>query len=133
MLTRDVILPLFIMSAAYGLVILGLVLLLPRLGVPRRIVVVASFLVFGAVSGILTAWAWPIESSIYLNWPGTLLGDRMYTWSIQMLGDAQSAQAHYTIPWPLRIPQVYVIAAVVWCGLAALPLQWAYSMKLGDA
>jgi hypothetical protein len=133
MLTKPVILPLLILSAIYGLVIVGVALILRRMGVPGKTVVVLSFLIFGAVSGILTAWAWPAEASIYLNWPGTLLGDRIYLWSIRALGDAGSAQAHYTIPWPLRIPQVYVIAAVAWCGLAALPLQWAYNMKLGEA
>ena len=117
---------LLILSAMYGIVILGLVLLLRKMRVSGKRTIILSFLVFGAVTGILTAWVWPIDSSIYFNFFASLLGDQVYNLSIQYFGDSSSPQAHYTIPWILRIPQVYVMASIILCGLVSLPLQWVY-------
>ena len=118
---------LLILSAIYGLVILGLVLLLRKMGVSEQRAIIFGFLIFGALGGILAAWAWPLDSSIYFNVFATYLGDQAYSLSIQYLGDMHSPQAHYTIPWLLRIPQVYVIVSILLCGLVGLPLQWAES------
>ena len=123
----NVMVLLLILSALYGLVILGLVLLLRRMGVPEHRAIIFGFLIFGALGGILAAWAWPLDSSIYFNVFATYLGDQAYSLSIQYLGDEYSPQAHYTIPWLLRIPQVYVIVSILLCGLVGLPLQWAES------
>ena len=43
---------LLLLSAMYGIVILGLVLLLRKMGVSRKRAIILSFLVFGAVTGI---------------------------------------------------------------------------------
>lgn len=126
----NVIVPLLILSAIYGIVILGLVWLLRKMGVSGKRAILFSFLVFGAATGILTAWVWPIDSSLYFNVLASLLGDQVYNLSIQFLGDASSSQAHYTIPWILRIPQVYVLTSIVVCGLVGLPLQWIYNRRL---
>jgi hypothetical protein len=126
----NVIFPLLILSAIYGIVILGLVSLLRTMGVSRKRAIILSFLVFGAVTGILTAWVWPIDSSIYFNLFASFLGDQVYNMSIQLFGDTSSPQAHYTIPWILRIPQVYVMTSIVVCGLVSLPLQWVYNRGL---
>ena len=125
-----VVFTLLILLAIYSIVILGLVLLLRKMGVSGKRAIILSFLVFGAVTGILTAWVWPIDSSLYFNVLASLLGDQVYNLSIQFLGDASSSQAHYTIPWILRIPQVYVLTSIVVCGLVSLPLQWAYNRRL---
>jgi hypothetical protein len=124
------ILPLLILSAIYGIIILGLVWLLRRMGVSGKRAIIFSFLVFGAATGILTAWVWPLDSSLYFNVLASLLGEQVYSLSIQLLGDPSSPQAHYTIPWILRIPQVYVLTSIVGCGLVSLPLQWAYNRRL---
>jgi len=126
----NVILPLLILSAIYGIVILGLIWLLRKMGVSGKRAIIFSFLVFGAATGILTAWVWPIDSSLYLNVLASLLGDQVYNLSIQFLGAPSSSQAHYTIPWILRIPQVYVLTSIVVCGLVSLPLQWIYNRRL---
>jgi len=123
----NVVLLVLILSAIYALVILGLVLLLRKIGVPGQRVIVLGFLIFGAVAGILAAWIWPFDSSIYFNVFATYLGDQVYNLSIQYLGDVHSPQAHYTIPWLLRIPQVYVLTSIVLCGLVSLPFQWVYN------
>ena len=126
----NVIFLFLILSAIYSIVILGLVLLLRKMGVSGKRAIILSFLVFGAVTGILTAWVWPIDSSIYFNLFASFLGDEVYNLSIQFFGDMRSPQAHYTIPWILRIPQVYVITSIVLCGLVSLPLQWIYNRGL---
>jgi len=41
-----------------------------------------------------------------------LLGDWLYSASIRALGDPNSAQAHFTIPWLFRAPQAYALASV---------------------
>ena len=125
-----VVFTLLTLSAIYGIVILGLVLLLRKMGVSGKRAITLSFLVFGAVTGILTAWVWPIDSSIYFNFFGSFLGDQVYHLSIQYIGNSRSSQAHYTIPWVLRIPQVYVMASIILCGLVSLPLQWVHNRGL---
>lgn len=127
----SVVFSLSILSVLYGIVLLGLVLLLRKIGVPAKRVIIAGFLVFGAVTGTLTAWVWPADSSVYFNVFASLLGDQLYSLSIQYFGDARSAQAHYTIPWVLRVPQVYVVASVVLCGLVGFVLQWVYNRRGG--
>jgi len=113
----------------YGAAISALVLLLRRAGVPGGRAILLSLLIFGAVTGMLTTWAWPLEASIYFNLPATLLGDRVYDLSIRYLGDSGSPQAHYTIPWMLRVPQVYALVAVALSALVGLPLQWLYNRR----
>jgi hypothetical protein len=127
----NVILLVLILSAIYVWVILGLVLLLRRIGVPGERAIILGFLIFGAVTGVLAAWAWPLDSSIYFNVFATYLGDQTYSLSIRYIGDMSSPQAHYTIPWLLRVPQVYVPASIVLCGLVSLPLQWIYNCVTG--
>ena len=122
-----VILPLFILPAIYGLVILGLVMAFRKMQIPSKKAIILGFLVFGTVIGFLTAWAWPADSSFYFNVFGALLGDQVYNLSIQYFGDIISPQAHYTIPWILRIPQVYVITSIVLYGSVGLLLQLAYN------
>ena len=124
-----IILPLFILSAIYGLVILGMVMILRKMQVSLKKAILLSFLVFGIVTGFLTAWIWPTDSSIYFNVFATLLGDQVYNLSIQYFGDMSSSQAHYTIPWILRIPQVYVIASIILYGLVGLLLQLVYNRR----
>jgi len=113
--------------ALYGAAILGAILLLHKLGVPGRWAIALGFLIFGTATGFLAAWAWPLDSSVYANAVAVLMGDAVYTVAIQLLGDPGSSQAHDTIPWILRIPQVYVPVAVVLYGLAGWLVQWVYS------
>jgi len=128
-MTFGVILPLFILSATYGLVIWGLVTILRKMRGSLKKVILLAFLVFGIATGFLTAWVWPTDSSVYFSVFAALLGDRVYDLSIQYFGDIISPQAHYTIPWILRIPQVYVTASIVLYGLVGLLLQLDYNRQ----
>ena len=110
-----------------GLLIVGLAVLLLRLGVARRQAVLVAFLVCGVVAGVAAAWLWPLETSATVNPLGVLLGDWMYGASIQAFGDPNSSQAHFTIPGILRVPQVYVLASVVVYGAAGAVAQWVAS------
>ena len=115
--------------AVYSLVIVGLILLLHRLGVANRWKVLLGFLIFGVATGIGAALVWPLDSCALVNLFAVLFGDWTYTAAIRFLGDPASAQAHYTIPWILRVPQVYVPAAVVLYGLMGAIAQWAWNRK----
>lgn len=78
--------------------------------------------------GLLSAWWWGISDNVFFpNIPGMLLGDLVYNLSIKYIGDPHSSQAHYTIPWMLRIPQVYVLVSVLFWGVMGLAIRMASS------
>lgn len=124
----SVIFPLLVLAAIYGLVISGLALVFRRMGLSVKRAIILSFLVFGALTGSLTAWVWPLESSIYFNVFAAIFGDQVYSLSIQYIGDKSSPQAHYTIPWIVRIPQVYVMASTTLSVIVGLFVQWVYGV-----
>lgn len=81
-------------------------------------VIIAGFVIFGTVVGLIAVWFRQHTDMVFLlNIPGTLLGDAVYGLSIRFYGDPHSSQAHYTIPWFFRIPQVYMPASVFFWGL----------------
>lgn len=81
-----------------------------------KLIYIACFLVFGIGVGFVSVWFDNNTDTVFfLNLPGTLFGDGIYHRSIAMFGDPASSQAHFTIPWLFRVPQVYVPAsAVIW-------------------
>jgi len=83
-----------------------------------------GFLVYGLAVGLLSVWWWGSRDSVFLpNIPGALLGERVYDLSIKILGDPHSPQAHFTIPWVLRIPQVFVPVSVLFWSIIGLVIQ----------
>ena len=122
-----VIVPLLILPAIYGLVILGLIVVFRRMQVPSKKAILLGFVALGIAIGFFAAWLWPADSSFYFNAFGAFLGDQVYNLSIRYFGDMISPQAHYTIPWILRVPQVYVIASIAVYGLVGLVLQLVYN------
>jgi len=111
---RGVVLPVVVLTVAYGLAITGLVLLLRLIRVPRRWAIALGFAIFGIASGLLAAWAWPLDSCVLPNVYAVLLGDKVYGFSAQRLGD----------PWLLRVPQVYAVVAALLGGLAGALAAW---------
>ncbi|MFC1873685.1 hypothetical protein ACFLYX_00095 [Chloroflexota bacterium] len=80
--------------------------------------IITGFIIYGAALGFVAVWFHQHTDTFFLfNIPGTLLGDTVYGLSIRLLGNPHSSQAHYTIPWLLRIPQVYVPTSVFFWGL----------------
>ena len=126
-----IMIPLFILPAIYGLVTLGLIVVFRKMQVPSKKAILVGFLVFGTAIGFFAVWLWPADSSFYFNVLPALLGDQVYNLSIRYFGDIISPQAHYTIPWILRVPQVYVITSIVVYGLIGLVLQLIYNRRLG--
>jgi hypothetical protein len=114
-----------VLTIIYAAVIAGFIVLFRRLKL--RASVILGFLAFGALSGLLAAWLWPLDSSVYCNVFAVPAGDGLYRAAIGYLGDSHSAQAHETIPWILRVPQVYVTVSIVLSGLVGLPVQWLCS------
>lgn len=87
-----------------------------------------GFLAYGVIVGFLSAWWWGHSDNVFFpNIPGVLLGDLAYDLSIRFLGDPHSSQAHYTIPWILRIPQVYVPVSVLFWGVMGLVIRTVLS------
>ena len=81
--------------------------------------VIVGFVIFGAIAGLISVWFRQNSDMVFLlNLPGTLVGDVVYRLSIRLLGDPGSAQAHYTIPWLLRLPQVYVPSSMLVWGVS---------------
>jgi hypothetical protein len=92
--------------------------------------IIIGFIIYGLAVGFIAVWWRQYADSIFLlNIPGTLLGDEAYILSIRLLGDPHSAQAHYTIPWLFRIPQVYVPVSILFWGFFGIVI--AAFIKLG--
>ena len=81
-------------------------------------ITITGFIIFGAVVGLTAVWFRQNTDAVFLlNIPGTWLGDAIYNLSVRLFGDPNSSQAHYTIPWLLRIPQVYVPVSILFWGI----------------
>ncbi len=115
--------------AIHGIAIFGLFKVLRKAGISSKTGVFLSFLIFGFITGLLVVWVWPYESAIYINTLPVIIGDELYSFSINQFGDPGSRKAHYTIPWILRIPQVYVISSAAFWGMAGLIAQIAYIIR----
>jgi hypothetical protein len=88
---------------------------------------VVGFTLYGLVVGFLSVWWWGISDNLFLlNIPGMILGDAVYGFSIQVFGDPFSSQAHFSIPWVLRVPQNYVSVSVVFWFFFGLIIQRLY-------
>jgi hypothetical protein len=80
--------------------------------------IITAFVIFGVAVGFVSVWfRQNTDTAFLLNIPGTILGDAVYNWSINLIGNPHSSQAHYTIPWLLRIPQVYVPTSIFFWGI----------------
>lgn len=90
--------------------------------------IIIGFLIYGLVVGIVSVWWAGISDTIFpLNIPGVVLGDETYILAIRYLGDPSSSHAHYTIPWILRVNQVYVPVSIIFWGLIGLVIQSIYN------
>ncbi len=116
------ILPILCFSFLYGCAIL-----FRRMGMPECRFVLYTFLIFGIALGLISAFLWPKDLGVYLNIPGTAAGDWIYRFSIEAFGNPHSDQAHYTIPWILRIPQVYAVASPMVYALIGMLIQLIYN------
>ncbi len=103
-----------------GLTFVGVIAALARRRIGR--VVFLAYIGYGLFVGVLTiVWLRSGGESYLFNIPGQLLGQEAYLWMIEIAGHPSSPQAHYTIPWMLRTPQVYVPASVLaWATIGLL-------------
>jgi len=93
-----------------------------------KVRILTGFLIYGLVVGVVSVWWAGISDMIFLlNIPGVMLGDEAYILAIRYLGDPSSPHAHYTIPWILRINQVYVPVSIIFWGLMGLIIQLIYN------
>lgn len=83
---------------------------------------------YGVAVTSFSVFEWPSEGIHFiLNLPGNLLAESVYINSIELIGQPTSSQAHYTIPWILRIPQVIVPVSIsFWVGFGVI-IQLSYN------
>jgi hypothetical protein len=93
--------------------------------------VIMSFLLFGMALGLVSALLWPGDLSVYINVLGTAAGDWVYRAAIAWIGNPNSDQAHFTIPWLFRVPQVYAWISPLLYGAIGLACQLFYSRIRG--
>ncbi len=110
-----------------GLIIVALAWTLRRFGVPESRILFLSFLLFGLATGILAVVLWPMDTSVFPNVLAASAGDWIYVHAIEFIGDPRSDQAHDTIPWILRVPQVYALASCALSGALGMTMQWLYN------
>jgi hypothetical protein len=112
------------------LIIWGITFGIRKLTVSKKWAIGIACMIFAVGAGIAAALKSHVDSSILFNFPAVFLGDFIYRWSIQLLGDPSSFQAHYTIPWIFRGPQVYVLASIIIWGPVGLVIQLIYNRFL---
>lgn len=118
---------LLIIYGIYGLAVFGAITALRKNNVLPSVRVAISFLLVGILAGLVGVSMWPRDVGVIFNFPAVLLGDKIYHWSIILLGDPSSPNAHFTIPWVFRVPQVYVISSIVAWGMLGLFVQLAHA------
>lgn len=115
-----------------GLTLAGLVLILRRFRVVGSYAYFLGSILFGLSIGTLAAMLWPLDTSAYFNPLGVRAGDWLYSNAIKWIGDPYSDQAHYSIPWLFRVPQVYAFVSIALYGAIGLIIQWVH-LRRGDA
>jgi len=103
-----------LLFSGYAVFIYVLSRLIPKSGIWGRWRLALATLVFAAVTGALLATApqgW--DMGVQINLPAAIVGNIIYELTITTLGDPSSPQAHYTVPWIFRIPQVYMLASLL--------------------
>lgn len=101
----------------------GVARLLRRFRIFSRTGILVGCLCGGVVAGCLAVLVWPADSVTLVNLPGVLMGDFVYHAAIRLIGDPSSSQAHFTIPWLFRVPQVYLSVSLVLWGLVGVVVQ----------
>jgi hypothetical protein len=123
------ILPLLIIHVIYGLAIFFLVIVFHKLRIFQKKRILLSFLITGIITGFLIVWLWLYDVIILINPFVAFIGSEVYQLSIFHLGDPNSSQAHFTIPWFLRIPQVYFLTSILVWGFIGLFIQLVNNWK----
>ena len=121
--------PLLIFHILYGLVIFSLIVVFRKIGIFLKRRVFLSFLILGIIMGFLVVWLWIYDIIVLINPITVLLGHQVYQLSIQYLGNPNSPQAHYSIPWILRIPHIFVFISITFWGLVGLLIQLIYNRR----
>jgi hypothetical protein len=123
------VLILAVVLGIYGLIIVGLAWVLRGVRIAESRAVFLGFLIFGLSTGIIAVALWPMDISVYPNVLAAWVGDWIYVHAIEFIGNSHSDQAHYTIPWSLRVPQVYALASCVLFAALGMATQWLYNRR----
>ncbi len=129
LLILNILAYIFLGVVFWGLIWRGLVWLPRKLKILPGARILLSFLVLGILMGLFSVWVWPGDFVTLLNVIGVLLGDLIYSTSIRLFGDPYSSQAHFTIPWLLRTPQVYALVSFLLCGIIGVTAQIIFNSR----
>jgi len=114
----------------YALLIFALARLFSIYRPLSRFAILLACLVVGFMSGLLTAWLWPrLDTVVFPNMAASILGDQIYIWATRTVPPG-SPSPHFTIAWPLRIPQIYIFTSLLIFGAIGVPLQALYNRRL---
>ena len=112
----------------YSIIItLVLVYFLYKVGIHERHMIFAGFAIFGLLAGTFSGLADYREDLNISNFIGVFLGDEIYRYAINHLGNPHSFQAGYTIPWIFRVPQIYLYTSLISYSIIGLITQLIYN------
>ena len=115
----EILVGLFALIGLLMLSLAGLAAALAGRGIGRAVLL--GYVGYGLLVGlVMIPWIRAGGEDYLPNIPGLLLGQWLYKEALLMLGDPASSAAHYTVPWILRIPQVFVPASVAAWGAIGL-------------
>lgn len=114
--------------AVYAGIVFVLILVLGKVGVTKRKAIFASFTLFGILSGLVANLNILGETALCMN-PGVPLGYEIRDFFVKHIGDPYSTFAGYTIPWALRIPQIFLFTSTIAWGLIGALAQIIYNRK----
>ena len=115
------------MLAFYAIPVAVFAVLLLKPSFLKRWIVFAGFALYGLFLGIVSVYAYK-AMMFQFNMPGILLGDSVYEYSIHHFGTPNSFYSHYSIPWLLREPQLFLFTSILTWGFLGAIIQLAYNL-----
>jgi len=116
----------------YGIIIIVLSKIFGRWDNLSQINILLAFIAVGLISGLFTAWLWPVlDSAAYPNMAAFLLGEEIYGWATSRVAPG-TVSPHEAIAWPLRVPQVFAMASVILFGILGLLFQITYNQRINS-
>ncbi|MCS6768434.1 MAG: hypothetical protein RMJ59_04985 [Candidatus Nitrosocaldus sp.] len=84
------------------------------------------FIVYGVVIGLVSIRVRPWDPMYVINTVPLLIGDVIYSYSTRHIGDPSSPDAHHTVPWICRVPQIYLFTSTGFWGMVGMVLEYLY-------
>lgn len=107
----------------YGLAIWALARILRQFNSVTQYAIFIACLMVGFIGGLLTALLWPrLDSILYPNILAFVIGEQIYAWATATVPPG-TPSPHFAVPWPFRIPQLFVFTSIILFALLGLAIQ----------